>query len=77
MKSGLGKLRAEQACEDRKLFASSHSGELPFQQLAREEEKKGSWNGTQLPLKVEIAVHEEFLTVEVRKRFSFLRSGAR
>jgi hypothetical protein len=52
LKSGLGKLRAEQACEDRELFADSHSGKLPFQQLAREEEKKGSWNGTQLPSKV-------------------------
>jgi hypothetical protein len=52
LKSGLGKLRAEQGCEDRKLFARSHSGELPFQELARDEEKKGSWKGTQLPLKV-------------------------
>jgi len=52
LKGGLGKLRAEQACEEGKLFARSGSGELPFQELAREEEKKGSWKGTQLPLKV-------------------------
>jgi hypothetical protein len=52
LKSGLGKLRAEQACEEGKLFARSDSGELPFQEFAREEEKKGSRNGTQLPLKV-------------------------